>query len=745
MNLAAPFVTLAFPARPDALWSYSVPGLATPVAVAAPVVRLDDTDVVLSASALGAGSSTPPLALPHGVIEHRWSAPVDARPDLTLTFVARLAPDSPVVRFRYVVHAAAPVRLTNDAAGRNALAYLRVSLADFPRATEVRLSSYLKPVHSFVPEEVAIPPAHFDAGLSIMGPPLAAGDGAGDTASSLLLAYEHGSQSTNRFLEFRLAPNRSVTLAAVKGNYFHGRTVTPGAPYETIWFQLGAVAGDEAALAAAYRDFVLRRLSPNPESRQPYVFYNTWNHQERLKNWQKRPYLAEMTQERMLAEIDIAGRMGVDVFVIDTGWYSKTGDWRVDLARFPDGLAAVRVALAERGMKLGLWFNPTIAALTSEMHAAHRDCIQEWRGEQHAPHAHWEGEPSQGLCLVSRYADAYAAELIRLVRELGVTYFKWDAIGQEGPYSCDAPGHDHGGPENSPEERNACYGFEQVCAMTRIIDRVCAACPEAIFDFDITEPGRTVGLAFLAAGKYFLVNNGPYHWDYDLPATTDGNANLFFFPGPARAWICRTPLAYDKWIPSILFLTHYLPDGPEDSHLINAASLMLGQNGVWGDLLYASLLQHHKLHHAFVVAATSVHKANAAPAYFAAPGPGLAGHGKWAAFNPFMVLHHIERNRNEPGAGDPRRARHDLMFSNTARMWIHLVHADLEATGAVFDRQLVRGSIRFARAWLASTESAVNRAALDAVIADLELRLDTAAELRTDFTTPDLPGGLPFN
>jgi alpha-galactosidase len=236
-------------------------------------------------------------------------------------------------------------------------------------------------------------------------------------------------------------------------------------------------------------------------------------------------------------------------------------------------------------MKLGLWFNPTIAALTSRMHATHLDCIQEWRGELHPAHAHWEGEPSQGLCLVSRYADAFADELIRLVRELGVSYFKWDAIGQEGPYSCDAAGHGHGGLEHSPEERNDCYGFEQVRAMAHVVDRVCAACPEAIFDFDITEPGRSVGLAFLASGKYFLINNGPYHWDYDLPPPTDGNANLFFYPGPARAWIARTPLTYDKWIPSILFLVHYYPDDPADSRLINAASLMLGHNGIWGDLL----------------------------------------------------------------------------------------------------------------------------------------------------------------
>ena len=164
---------------------------------------------------------------------------------------------------------------------------------------------------------------------------------------------------------------------------------------------------------------------------------------------------------------------------------------------------------------------------------------------------------------------------------------------------------------------------------------------------------------------------------------------------------------------------------------------------VEGDYLYASLLADYKLHHAFVVAKTSVAKAGAT-AWFSAPGPGVAGHGKWASFTPFMVLHHIERNRNEPGAGDARRAQHDLMFSNTARMWIYLVHEDLERTGTVYDRNLVRGALRFARQWLNTTEPGVDHTALDAVLAQTEELLTTARELRTDFTTDDLPGGLPF-
>jgi alpha-galactosidase len=132
--------------------------------------------------------------------------------------------------------------------------------------------------------------------------------------------------------------------------------------------------------------------------------------------------------------------------------------------------------------------------------------------------------------------------------------------------------------------------------MTQVVDKLCAACPDAIVDFDITEGARAVGLQFLSAGKYFLINNGPYNHDFNMPVPTDGNVNLFFYPGPARTWICRAPLNYDKWIPSVLFLTHYLPDDTHnagwgnktpvdgENQWLAIASLVLGQNGIWGDL-----------------------------------------------------------------------------------------------------------------------------------------------------------------
>jgi hypothetical protein len=204
------------------------------------------------------------------------------------------------------------------------------------------------------------------------------------------------------------------------------------------------------------------------------------------------------------------------------------------------------------------------------------------KGNTHHGQALGPSHPFETIWFNAAVVRGHADEMIRLNRELGVTYFKWDAIGQ---YGCNDPHHWHGDESNSSQERADRYAFELGRYMMKVVNKVCAACPEAIVDFDITEGGRFVGLGFLAVGKYFLINNGPYFGNLDYPGhAQSGWSNVFVYPGPARARLCRAPLDFDKWIPSVLFLTHYLPDDPDESQWINLASLILGQNGIWGDL-----------------------------------------------------------------------------------------------------------------------------------------------------------------
>jgi alpha-galactosidase len=557
------------------LWEYRVKTKAAVFQFLGPEFEIGETHISGGLAALHLAQA--PVPQHNGTLEYTYEGSFLQDPALQLRMVFRLAKDNPVVRFRYELRSSQPRRLSKSAR-KDFLNYFAVSFQSLPSAREVLFSEFNEQVHSFCLSEREIKPADFENSLTPMGPLMAGFN----STHSFLLGYEHGSQVPDAFLHFALGPLRQVTLQAVKGNYCDGQEISPAHPFETLWMETAAVAGDEKQLAQSYRSFVLKDMSQNLESRKPYIFYNTWNYQERQRNWNKRPYLESMNLSRMLEEIEVAHQMGIEVFVLDTGWYEKTGDWKVDLRRFPDNLKQVKAKLDQYGMKLGLWFNPTAAAISSQMLAKYPDCIKTTGGKADPPYPVWETEESRTMCLVSRYREGFANALIRLARELGVTYFKWDAIGQ---YGCDDPGHQHGTSANSPQERSESYAFQLSRSMAWIVNRLSEACPEAIVDFDITEGGRSVGLEFLAASKYFLVNNGPYYFNYDIPFDREkDNWNIFFYPGPARGWICRTPLTYDKWFPSVLFLTHYLPDDPYENQAITVGSLILGQNGIWGDL-----------------------------------------------------------------------------------------------------------------------------------------------------------------
>lgn len=559
------------------LFSFQTAGLSKVVNVTMPTIELDGVMTQLQCISPKQVSEK---QLPNQIKEIVFKAE-SGHKQLAVLLTVRISDNSPIIRFRVALQSQLAVTMTKSNGKENAV-YFGVDTSDYHDVTEVRLSEFNEKIHATHLTETTIPAAYFQNSLSVVGPILSFTN----NETSMVIAYEHGAQYPNAFFNFAFAPNRSVTVVAAKPNYATNFVIDANNAFETVWFQVGAIVGDADAMAATYREFMLNGIQPQLASRQPHVFYNTWGRQERVK-WGGSTYLASMTLDYTLQEIDRAAAMGIEVYVIDTGWYFRTGDWEVNTDFFADGLKQIKAKLDSYGMKLGLWFNPTMAALTSRTLAENEPSRMTLNGKNIDPLEIWETEPSVGLCLVGPYWEVYAQRLIELIDELGVTYFKWDGVQQ---YGCNDPHHFHGNENNTPEERNELYAYMLPVYMGKVMERVIDHCPEAIFDFDITEDGRFAGLLFLSLGKFFIMNNGPYYHNFDVcedwkSPTPDGNPNIFVQPGPARGWYTRMVLDYDKWIPSVLFLTHYFPDAPRASQEQNMASLMLGQNGIWGEIL----------------------------------------------------------------------------------------------------------------------------------------------------------------
>ena len=274
-------VTLRLPGTHTTLWVYETKN--NRIEIPAPVFEIDGHDITLAVEEFCTAAVRDALC---GVKEYSFEGTIATHPALSLTVSARIAEKSPFVRFCYTV--AGRGRLTRSR-GCDAVTYLHFNLNTVSEVREIRISDFHELIHSYMLTEETVPRQSFDDRYALIGPIICGTDG----LSSRLCAYEHGSQPPLRFLEFVLGPDRCAALRAVRGNYWHGRDLLPG--YQTIWFDIGIVEGGFDALAEAWREFVLRWMSPNAASRTPYIFYNTWNFQERHQAWEKGNYPVSYT------------------------------------------------------------------------------------------------------------------------------------------------------------------------------------------------------------------------------------------------------------------------------------------------------------------------------------------------------------------------------------------------------------------------------------------------------------------
>lgn len=100
-----------------------------------------------------------------------------------------------------------------------------------------------------------------------------------------------------------------------------------------------------------------------------------------INNWEGTYF--DFTAEKIEAMADEASTLGIELFVLDDGWfgkrdddYSSLGDWHVHTAKLPSGLKQLAENIKAKGMLFGLWFEPEMIFEDSELFRAHPDwCI----------------------------------------------------------------------------------------------------------------------------------------------------------------------------------------------------------------------------------------------------------------------------------------------------------------------------------------------------------------------------------
>jgi alpha-galactosidase len=179
----------------------------------------------------------------------------------------------------------------------------------------------------------------------------------------------------------------------------------------------GAYGAGLDAIAGRFHTH-LRDRPKHPTSARPVVM-NVWE-----------AVYFDHDLDRLLELADLAAAVGVERFVLDDGWFADRrddtrglGDWVVAESVWgSDRFRALVDGVKARGMQFGLWFEPEMVNLDSDLARSHPDWLLQVPGRLPV-----EARHQQVLDLT--HAGAYAHvrdQVVAMVREYGIDGIKWD-------------------------------------------------------------------------------------------------------------------------------------------------------------------------------------------------------------------------------------------------------------------------------------------------------------------------------
>jgi alpha-galactosidase len=213
---------------------------------------------------------------------------------------------------------------------------------------------------------------------------------------------------------------RLSTGAAVLGG---GELLLPGEvalaageTYSTPWLYGAHSDAGLDGIAARFHTH-LRARPHHPRHPRPVVM-NTWE-----------AVYFDHDLGRLTELARLGAEVGVERYVLDDGWFrhrrddtAGLGDWYVDEGVWPDGLTPLVEVVRGLGMEFGLWVEPEMVNLDSDLARAHPDWVLGPGGRTPLPSRHQQ-------VLNIGHPDAYAYVLERLdalLTEYDIAYLKWD-------------------------------------------------------------------------------------------------------------------------------------------------------------------------------------------------------------------------------------------------------------------------------------------------------------------------------
>lgn len=251
-------------------------------------------------------------------------------------------------------------------------------------------------------------------------------DGFNETRGEVLGAHFAWSGNHQMRVEVKSDGRRFIQAAEL---LFPGEiALVQNESYQTPWLYAAHSNQGLNAMSAAFHHYVRHHIVRFPEPKHTPaierqikprpVHLNTW---EGIYHDHNPDYICQMATE--------AAKMGVERFIIDDGWFvgrhddkRALGDWYLDEKKYPEGLEPVIEHVLSLGMEFGLWVEPEMVSLDSNLYRAHPEWLLAIEGYEQ-PTGRWQ----YGLNLKNPACFEYLFNrLDALLTQYKISYLKWD-------------------------------------------------------------------------------------------------------------------------------------------------------------------------------------------------------------------------------------------------------------------------------------------------------------------------------
>ena len=161
-----------------------------------------------------------------------------------------------------------------------------------------------------------------------------------------------------------------------------------------------------------------------------HIVRGTWQFKERpvlLNSWEGCYF--NFNESRLLSLASAGKDVGVELFVMDDGWFGKRnndtsslGDWEENPKKLPHGIEGIAKKVNKMGLMFGLWVEPEMVNENSDLYRAHPDWAVKIPGRYHTL-----GRNQMLLDLTRKDVQDYLIDSLKEVFGKGnVSYVKWD-------------------------------------------------------------------------------------------------------------------------------------------------------------------------------------------------------------------------------------------------------------------------------------------------------------------------------